>query len=603
MWLLVAIISRFVSGSSAVIDKMLLKKSYQNPVGYTFWLGVLGLAALALVPSGFQILAPSQIFIALAAGAALVAAMFLLFSALFRSEASNSLVLIGAVSPVFTLLFSAPVESGLLLPYHIIAFVMFISTGFILYLAEEKHLRLTILALTSASGLFFGLSDALTKVVFLGANFVTGFIWIKVGGALLVLLFLIPPKTRNKIVHPPEHETPKHRIIYLLNRGYAGLGSVLIAYAILLGPPTLVNATVNLQYIFIMLGGWLILKEKFHGRVLWAKVSALILVSLGLLWLAFGNYLQTSAPRETRPIAWGVSFSEKFSVMMGLDWKKNYEAVVNDLKPRRLRLMVYWDMVEQEDNRFDFDDTDYQMKLAEQGGAKVILAIGQKVPRWPECHYPLWAKVLSADERNKQLLDYIQAVVLRYKESPALLYWQVENEPFLAFGECPPFDEKFFDKELELVRALDQKHHILVTDSGEISLWYQAVQKGDVFGTTIYRRVYNRIFGAIEYYLQPEFFRLKEKFSRFMSGDYDKRYIVAELGAEPWLGRQLYETSLDEQLKVFDLPYFEDTIEYAKQAGFDEYYLWGAEWWYWMKEKHGVPTFWDHAKSVIQSTP
>ena len=33
MWLLVAIAAQFANGSSAVIDKLLLRKSYPNPVG------------------------------------------------------------------------------------------------------------------------------------------------------------------------------------------------------------------------------------------------------------------------------------------------------------------------------------------------------------------------------------------------------------------------------------------------------------------------------------------------------------------------------------------------------------------------------------------
>ncbi|MBI2022470.1 hypothetical protein HYS97_01325, partial [Candidatus Daviesbacteria bacterium] len=69
----------------------------------------------------------------------------------------------------------------------------------------------------------------------------------------------------------------------------------------------------------------------------------------------------------------------------------------------------------------------------------------------------------------------------------------------------------------------------------------------------------NKFFGEIEYPLTPEFLRLKEKFSRFMTGDYKKKYIVVELGAEPWLKEPLYKADLAEQLRVFDLKFFRDT--------------------------------------------
>ena len=53
----------------------------------------------------------------------------------------------------------------------------------------------------------------------------------------------------------------------------------------------------------------------------------------------------------------------------------------------------------------------------------------------------------------------------------------------------------------------------------------------------------------------------------------------------------------EEQLKSFELDFFKDTIEYAKLTGFDEYYLWGAEWWYYMKVNER-PEFWEEAKKL-----
>ena len=40
-------------------------------------------------------------------------------------------------------------------------------------------------------------------------------------------------------------------------------------------------------------------------------------------------------------------------------------------------------------------------------------------------------------------------------------------------------------------------------------------------------------------------------------------------------------------------------IEFAEKTGFDKFYLWGAEWWYWLKEKQGRPEIWDEARAVF----
>src|SRR3989344_3437033 len=107
MWLLVAIAAQFVNGSSAVIDKLVLRKSYPNPVGYTFWLGVLGIFSLVFLPFGFRMLNFSEAGVALLAGSFFILAMLFYFYALFYGEASNSVILIGAISPIFTYIFSS----------------------------------------------------------------------------------------------------------------------------------------------------------------------------------------------------------------------------------------------------------------------------------------------------------------------------------------------------------------------------------------------------------------------------------------------------------------------------------------------------------------
>ncbi len=60
----------------------------------------------------------------------------------------------------------------------------------------------------------------------------------------------------------------------------------------------------------------------------------------------------------------------------------------------------------------------------------------------------------------------MMAVVERYKNSPALQDYQVENEYFLkVFGECQNFDRQRLIDEVALVKKLDSKHPIVITRS------------------------------------------------------------------------------------------------------------------------------------------
>ena len=69
------------------------------------------------------------------------------------------------------------------------------------------------------------------------------------------------------------------------------------------------------------------------------------------------------------------------------------------------------------------------------------------------------------------MFRYVNTVVERYKNHEALEIWQVENEPFIRFrfGECNNFDKEATLEEIDLVRSIDDKHKILITDSGELS--------------------------------------------------------------------------------------------------------------------------------------
>ena len=57
---------------------------------------------------------------------------------------------------------------------------------------------------------------------------------------------------------------------------------------------------------------------------------------------------------------------------------------------------------------------------------------------------------------------------------------------------------------------IDKDREIMITDSGELSIWLPAVKRADVFGTTMYRIVWSekisKYFGYIKYPLPPRFF-------------------------------------------------------------------------------------------------
>lgn len=299
-------------------------------------------------------------------------------------------------------------------------------------------------------------------------------------------------------------------------------------------------------------------------------------------------------------ITYGASFSKLHAEELGLNWADAYRAMLNDLQVKHLRLTAHWPMIEPNRGEYNFDEIDYQMTEARKAGADVILAVGLRTPNWPECHHPAWSLNMNKEEKEKALLEYIELVVNKYKNAPNLKYWQVENEAFLKFATqyCDKADEELLKREIDLVKSLDPNHPILMTDSGEFGKWYKPWQHGDVFGTSQYLYVWYNPFGAVRYPIGPWFFKLKRNVMEFLYGE--KKALLIELGAEPWLDKPIKDASDEEQFARMSIAKFKEVVAFGTRTSFDEQYLWGVEWWYYQKQK-GNSEFWDYAKEIFST--
>ena len=299
-------------------------------------------------------------------------------------------------------------------------------------------------------------------------------------------------------------------------------------------------------------------------------------------------------------ISWGVTFSVPQAEGLNLEWQKTFLSLLDDLGVRQFRLVAEWDRLEPKAGEYDFSSLDWQLSELEKRGGKAIVAIGMKVPRWPECHIPAWAKDMPKEKQQLEILSLLKQTVSHFSSRDAITIWQVENEPFLPFGTCPWLpDLTFLKKEIAVVKAADPSRQVMVTDSGELSLLFTAARLGDIVGTTLYRKVLN---GQLNRYITCP----------FSSGYYARRVWLikkffgkevqdVELQAEPWTERGILNTPLEETQKTLDLDQFKDNIEFARHAGHKQVYLWGAEWWHYMKEQNR-PEFWDEAKLLFSET-
>lgn len=317
-------------------------------------------------------------------------------------------------------------------------------------------------------------------------------------------------------------------------------------------------------------------------------------VVLAILLLAFPSIV------PVRQI-YGVTFSAPQATGIGVNWKDAYIAMLDDLQVRHLRLSAYWDSIAPTNDSYNFSDLDYQMAEAQKRDARVVLSIGRKLPRWPECHIPDWASKLSEQEQQRDVLAMLAVMVDRYKNSPNLDMWQLENEPLLTFGICPKADLHFLQEEQAVVRAHDANHPILITDSGELDSWIGAAQFGDELGTTMYRTVFsNRTKSLFRYdYLFPSWlYRLKAHYIGLL---FHKPVLVSELQGEPWGTKPYNEMSQSERYQSFSPSRFRELWTFVQRTQISQVYWWGIEYWYWEKTVNHNDTYWNIAKEIFSS--
>lgn len=326
----------------------------------------------------------------------------------------------------------------------------------------------------------------------------------------------------------------------------------------------------------------------------------IILIGVFLLGglLVLGNLYFEKVNPVADKITYGVSFSPNQARGLGLDPHNTYLKILDDLGVKHLRVSAPWKDIELTPKTYNFSEVDFMLQEAEKRRLKVIIVLGLKQPRWPECQAPAWAHDLPVEKRQQYILRLIKEVVLRYKDNPAVWAWQVENEPLFPFGDkCDAIERNFLKTEVSLVRVLDDRP-VIVTDSGELRPWRTPMRLSDIFGTTLYRTVYSEIFGYIYWPLPPAFYNIKSTLARQFFAPKNTRTIIIELQAEPWSPLSLSKTPLKQQLQLFSLKNLKDNIEFGKRTGFDEIYLWGAEWWYFM-QRNGHPEYLEAVKKIF----
>jgi len=299
LWLIVAIAAYLILAATFLVDKYLLVGPIPNPKVYAFYVGILGIAALLLVPfTDFHALETAYLFLAFASGASFVLAIFWFFKALKRFETSRIVPAVGGILPVFTVLLVYLFSNGqeMLKFREILAFLLLILGSVLITYEKSKKLSLKSLRISIIAAFFFALSFVLAKYVYLKYPFLLGLIWTRLGGVLTALVFLFSSELRKALAGSKVKLQKKTALIFLSAQSANAGAGILQNWAIALAPLAyiaFINALQGVQYAFLLVFAALlslkfpkILKEEISQEAIVQKIIAILLIGAGLWILA-----------------------------------------------------------------------------------------------------------------------------------------------------------------------------------------------------------------------------------------------------------------------------------------------------------------------------
>jgi len=298
MWFFIIISAYFLFSISALGDKYILKNRIPNPKLYAFYTGLLGILALVFIPLGFSVPSFSKIIICLLSGFLFVIANFLYYKALTEFEASRVVPAIGGILPLFSLsiiYIFFPGEQKLAL-LHFLAFLILILGSVIITVDQQSFRDRRSLKLAVVAAFIFAASLVLAKYAFnIFNSFFSPFIWMRVGGFIAALVFLLSADVRKELSKKQPLFYRSTAIIFLGIQTIGAAGFLLQNWAISLASTIflpIINAMQGIEYAFLLVFTVVLsiinpqlISEKISKRIIIQKAIAIFLIGFGLFLL------------------------------------------------------------------------------------------------------------------------------------------------------------------------------------------------------------------------------------------------------------------------------------------------------------------------------
>lgn len=307
-WLLAALSAYFFLAVANLFDKFLVDNVLPSSKAYTFVVCLFGGLLFLAAPWFLEWPGFYWLVINIIAGFIFAIALWSLYEALRRGEASRTLVFIGGLTPVFSVVFSILFFKEQFSLFEWLGiFTLLIGIIIIALLPQQRsflarlikklkfvqEVKKGYLIFAAISALAYSSYFVLTKYAYSSQEFASAFIWTRLGAIVFVLFFLVRRRDREDVLQVfKKKRKNKKSFLVVVNQIIGSAGFILQNYAISLGSVALINALQGVQYAFLLVfstGLALLspnlLKETFSWRIFLQKLVAVLVITIGLYFI------------------------------------------------------------------------------------------------------------------------------------------------------------------------------------------------------------------------------------------------------------------------------------------------------------------------------
>ena len=295
-FILIAIIGYFFLAVEAVFSKYLLTGKIKSWQVYLFYVGILSLFSLVFVPFGLKWWGWEIFLLSILSGLIFFLSLAFLFQSLKDSSVSRVYILYGTIITTTTFFLMNFFFMEKFTAKGTLGIIFLLIGGFFISFKFYKHRFFHNYKKIILAGILAGISLVILKYIYENSNFVSGYVYSRLGIFVGALVFVAIPFFRKEIFRKNVIKRKKKKnIIYFFGvitaKIIAGTGVILVSYSIFIGSVTLVNALISVQYLLTFLLATILaifFKEAIRERL---TLSNIILKLVGIFFIAGGVVL------------------------------------------------------------------------------------------------------------------------------------------------------------------------------------------------------------------------------------------------------------------------------------------------------------------------